>query len=354
MKHFPKDNADNESGTVQIPVGKYLNYLRNNPWFVSTILLFIVLILVIVFNSLSATSGGNGEINAEDAANKLVSFINAQGNGEAELISSEREGALYKVIVSFQGQEIPTYVTLDGAFLVAQPIPLSGEGNLLPPADNEQVEEEPETIEIKTENSPTLGSISANVKIIEFSDYQCPFCERHFKETHPEIKKEYIDTGKVQLFFRDLPLDFHEHAQKAAEAARCFRDQQEDIGYWKMHDKLFENQQSLGVDNYKKWAKELGANGASYDSCIDTGKYESLVKEDASYASSVGVQGTPGFIIFAEKTKADINELIDMQVIQQGSYLIRYVESKDGKYAGVRLSGALPYSMFKQAFDALS
>ena len=84
-----------------------------------------------------------------------------------------------------------------------------------------------------------LGSANATITLIEFTDYQCPFCSRHFNQTYEQIKKDYIDTGKVKFYLRDFPLGFHPNAQKAAEAARCAGDQGK---YWEMHDALFKNQ----------------------------------------------------------------------------------------------------------------
>src|SRR3989338_2784146 len=106
------------------------------------------------------------------------------------------------------------------------------------------------TVEVK--DSPVLGSKDAKVTMIEFSDYECPFCGRHFTQTYPQLKKDYIDTGKVKLFWKDFPLSFHPQAQKSAEAAHCVKELKGDAGYWAMHDKLFTNQQSLGIENFKK------------------------------------------------------------------------------------------------------
>ncbi len=104
-----------------------------------------------------------------------------------------------------------------------------------------------ERAKVEIGKSPVLGDKNAKVTIIEFSDYECPFCGRHYQQTYPQIKKNYIDTGKVKMSFKDFPLSFHQSAQKAAEAARCAGDQGK---YWEMHDKLYSNQESLGVDNY--------------------------------------------------------------------------------------------------------
>ena len=90
---------------------------------------------------------------------------------------------------------------------------------------------------------PALGNANAKVTLVEFSDYQCPFCARHFIQSEPQIIKEYVDTGKVKFYYRDFPLpQIHPGAQKAAEAARCAGDQNK---YWEYHDSLFQNQQSI-------------------------------------------------------------------------------------------------------------
>lgn len=96
------------------------------------------------------------------------------------------------------------------------------------------------TVDVKVEGAPVLGDPSAPVTLVEFSDYECPFCESFFSGSLPEIKDTYVDSGKVKFVYKDFPLeDLHPHARKAAEAARCVRDQLGEGGYWKMHDKLF-------------------------------------------------------------------------------------------------------------------
>ena len=166
------------------------------------------------------------------------------------------------------------------------------------PTQGQQLPSQGEKVNVEIGDSPVLGSKTAKVTIVEFSDYECPFCGRHFEQTYPQLKKDYIDTGKVQLVFKDFPLSFHPQAQKAAESARCAGEQGK---YWEMHDKLFSNQQSLSVENEKKWAKELGLNTAKFDSCLDSGKYASAVQADSNYGQSIGVSGTPAFFINGKK-----------------------------------------------------
>ena len=183
---------------------------------------------------------------------------------------------------------------------------------------------EPSVVTASVDDVAVLGSKSAAVTIIEFSDYECPFCGRHFTQTYPSIKQEYVDTGKVKIIFRDFPLtSIHPNAQKAAEAAECVGEQAGDEGYYKMHDKLYTNQQSLSITNYKSWAREIsGVDGAKFDNCLDSGKYASEVQKDSQDAQTAGGRGTPYFVVM----------------------------DKSGK--GTAISGAQPFSAFKSAIDA--
>jgi len=158
---------------------------------------------------------------------------------------------------------------------------------------------------------PSKGPESAPVTIVEFSDFQCPFCSRA-KGTVDEVVKQYGD--KVRLVFRHFPLSFHADAPKAAEAAACADDQKK---FWEYHDKLFANQGALKVDDLKKHAAELGLDTARFNECLDSGKKAELVKKDTAAGEKVGVSGTPAFFI-----------------------------------NGVVLSGAVPAEEFKSIIDA--
>ncbi|PJA69885.1 disulfide bond formation protein DsbA [Candidatus Pacearchaeota archaeon CG_4_9_14_3_um_filter_35_19] len=194
-----------------------------------------------------------------------------------------------------------------------------------------QLPSQPSQVEASADDDAFLGDENAPVEIIEFSDYQCPFCRKFWTETLPLIKSEYIDTGKVKFVYRDFPLtSIHPAAQPAAEAAECVREKGGDEAYFKMHDKIFQEGNILdggdpikgpvqgtaqfGTTELKKWAKDIG-----YDisSCLDSGKFKSEVQKDLADATSAGGQGTPYFII-----------------------------------NGKPLSGAQPFSAFKQIIDA--
>lgn len=169
-------------------------------------------------------------------------------------------------------------------------------------------------VEVSVDDDAVLGDANAPITLIEFSDYECPFCGRHYQQTYPMLKKNYIDTGIIKMVFRDFPLSFHPNAVPAAMAAECVRKDGGDAAYWKMHDKIFENQDALSSSALKQWAKDLG-----YDisSCLDAKTYEDEVGKDLADGSKAGVTGTPGFFL---------NKKL--------------------------ISGACPYSTFEQAIKA--
>ena len=149
-------------------------------------------------------------------------------------------------------------------------------------------------------DAPMLGRPDAPVTLVEFSDYQCPFCQRFFAATLPTLKKDYIDTGKVRYVFRDFPLDqIHPQARKAAEAAHCAGEQGK---YWEMHDVLFGNQQALEPPKLSEHARALGLDGARFDQCLTSSTHAARVSQGLTDGQAAGVQGTPGFVV--AKTRA--------------------------------------------------
>ncbi|MBI4117182.1 MAG: DsbA family protein [Parcubacteria group bacterium] len=159
-------------------------------------------------------------------------------------------------------------------------------------------------VEVSADDDPFLGPAKAKVTIIEFSDFQCPFCRSFWRETLGKIKSEYIDSGKsVRFVYRDFPLSsIHPMAQKYAEAAECAEDQNK---YWEMHDKIFEEQEKLGqgtigsygISDIRRWAQELGLNALEFNQCLDSGKYAAEVKKDFEDGSRAGANGTPTIFI---------------------------------------------------------
>jgi len=151
----------------------------------------------------------------------------------------------------------------------------------------------PPKAEIELANNYRLGPKDAPVQLIEFADYQCPYCEKAF----PAIKKLHDEFGdKISMVFKDLPLPMHEHAEKAAEAARCAGTQGK---YWEYHDLLFSSGE-LSVSDLKEHARKLNLDGARFDKCLDSGEQEVAVKRDFSEAQQLGLTGTPSFFLNGE------------------------------------------------------
>ena len=184
---------------------------------------------------------------------------------------------------------------------------------------------EPQEVVVSMNDDPVKGDLNAPVTIIEFSDFQCPYCGRFFKSTLTEIERDYIKTGKVRYVFRDFPLDFHKQAPKASEAANCAGEQGK---YWEMHDKLFENQNALMVDKLRQYAAEVGLESGPFDACLDSGKYAEEINRDVEDGKKAGVSGTPSF--FIGKSQGPGKEI-----------------------TGKRIVGARPYESFKQIIDPL-
>lgn len=150
---------------------------------------------------------------------------------------------------------------------------------------------------VSIDDDPIKGDKDAPVTIIEFSDYECPFCSRHFKEVEPLIKERYIDTGRAKLVFRDFPLDFHKRAIPAAIAANCVREQGGDEKYFKMHDLLFDNPGNLSDNDLEKHALSLDIDKGKYESCITSDVVKKEIEKDMQDGIKYGVSGTPGFFI---------------------------------------------------------
>ncbi len=149
---------------------------------------------------------------------------------------------------------------------------------------------EPPKVNVSVDDDPVLGAADAKVTIIEFSDFECPYCRR-VQPTLKRLLKEY--EGQVRLVFRDFPLSFHKNAHKAAEAAQCAGDQGK---FWPYHDKLFE-QTALAPADLKKYAGEMELDLDKFSACLDSGKYTQEVEKDMQDGQAVGVNSTPSFFV---------------------------------------------------------
>ena len=182
-------------------------------------------------------------------------------------------------------------------------------------------------VEISLDNDPIRGDPNAPITIVEFSDFQCPFCARFHVQTLPPLLEEYIDTGKVNLVYRDFPIQsIHPNALPAAVAAECANEQGK---YWDYHDALFEQQSgwsrldsNSAIAAFSQYATDIGLEKQQFDSCLETGKYLEEVQGDLSDGRDYDVTGTPAFFIG--------NEQIGF----------------------VKLNGAQPFDSFQQVIDA--
>jgi len=148
------------------------------------------------------------------------------------------------------------------------------------------------TIEVDSAGRPSKGGAAdAPIRIVMFSDYECPFCKRG-EDVVDQVMAAYGD--KVHLVFRDYPLPFHANARPAAEAAHCANDQGK---FWEYHGTLFNNQSALAAADLKRYAGELGLDQGKFDSCLDDGTFKDEVEKDFVDGGNVGVDGTPAFFI---------------------------------------------------------
>lgn len=183
-------------------------------------------------------------------------------------------------------------------------------------------------VELKKDD-PTLGSQQAKVAIVEFTDYQCPYCAQYHSETFENLKKEYIDKGKVQYVLRDFPLDFHAYAKGAAIAANCAGEQD---AYWQMNHQLFSNQSELGDGLYQKLAQSLGLNMDQFESCVTSHEQVQKVDADVVYGQEIGVNGTPTFFIGRVENGqlTDAKEVSGTQPLSAFSRIIEPLLASDG------------------------
>jgi protein-disulfide isomerase len=153
----------------------------------------------------------------------------------------------------------------------------------------------PETAKIAlNKNRPVMGAADAPVTVVEFTDYQCPFCLRFIRNTFPSLKRDYIDTGKVRWVVFDMPMSFHKEARKAAQAAHCAGDQDK---FWEMRELLFANPQKMKTQFLRGYAGDLGLDVAAFNACLDSDKHLAEIDEDAKKARAVDLTGTPSFIV---------------------------------------------------------
>lgn len=161
------------------------------------------------------------------------------------------------------------------------------------------------------------GESTAKLVLIEFSDYQCPFCQGYFRETYPQIKRDYVDKGIIRYVLCDFPLStIHKSAVKAAEAAHCAGEQGK---YWEMRSLLMQGQSQLDVSSLMRTAQQVGLDSAQFQQCVDDAGYEKKIAQQIRQASEHGIRGTPAFMLgFAEPDGKTVR--IDRTITGSPSY----------------------------------
>jgi protein-disulfide isomerase len=153
----------------------------------------------------------------------------------------------------------------------------------------------PPTVHLKLDDKEySLGRADAPLTMVEFTDYQCPYCRAFQAETFPQLKKNYIDTGKLRFIVRDLPLEFHASAGPAAQAAHCAAEQGK---FWEMHNALLTGKEPLANGGIDARATAVGLDLGRLHSCMAAGRYAGVVSHNKATADGIGIRGTPAFVI---------------------------------------------------------
>ncbi len=190
-------------------------------------------------------------------------------------------------------------------------------------APKPNVPESPRIVTVPLGDSPSLGAADAPVVLVEFTDYECSFCKRAHDDVLAALKKKFVDTGKLRLVSRNMPLSMHPRAVPPAHAALCAHAQNQ---FWPMHDRLFAMSATLTEENFIKAAKELNLDGKAFATCLAEKRFASQINRDSQDAGAVGITGTPSFVLG---------------------------RVKDGKVTGTLMVGAKPPAQFEAEITKL-
>jgi protein-disulfide isomerase len=163
----------------------------------------------------------------------------------------------------------------------------------------------------------SVGKENAPLVLVEYTDYQCPFCQRYHNDSFAQIKTNFIDTGKIRYISRDFPLPFHENARRSATAARCAAEQGK---FWELRHTMIVNANQLQADKLGGYAQSASMDVPKFQACVDSDKYRAAIDKDIAEGSAAGVNGTPSFVLG---------------------------RIENGKLQGVRMVGAMPYAQFE-------
>ncbi len=304
-----------------------LSRVRQNPWILATVILGVALVVILFMKGASPSS--TSTVSQDEASQKVISFLNSQvQSGEVTLESIDQENGLYKIVVSYQGQQIPVYSTLDGTHITSTLIATDG-------SDSSPTTPTTPTgpVEINIGSSPVTGSANAKVTVVEFSDFSCPFCAAasgdnekmtsYMKQNSPSwepivtnLMKDYVQTGKVRFAVKYAY--GHSGGHPAQLVAWCLNDQGL---YWKFYPLAFAHQDD--VEDLTKMitlAKTIsGMDSKKLQTCLDSKKYDSRFDAEVAEGTAAGVSGTPAFFVNGKLVEgavpySQIKALIDSEL----------------------------------------
>jgi protein-disulfide isomerase len=163
----------------------------------------------------------------------------------------------------------------------------------------------------------SVGKDNAPLVLVEYTDYECPFCQRYHNDSFEKIKANFVDTGKIRYISRDFPLPFHQNARRSATAARCAAEQGK---FWELRHTMIVNASQLQADKLGGYAQQASLDVPKFQACVDSDKFKAAIDKDIAEGSSAGVNGTPSFVLG---------------------------RIENGKLQGVRMVGAMPYAQFE-------
>ena len=169
----------------------------------------------------------------------------------------------------------------------------------------------------------SVGKENAPLVVVEYTDYQCPFCQRYHNDSFAQIKANFIDTGKVRYISRDFPLPFHENARRSATAARCAAEQGK---FWELRHTMIVNASQLQPDKLGGYAQSVSMDVPKFQACVDSDKFRAAIDKDIAEGTAAGINGTPSFVIG---------------------------RIENGKLQGVRMVGAAPYAQFESKIQEM-
>lgn len=172
--------------------------------------------------------------------------------------------------------------------------------------------------------APIYGNREAGIAIVEFSDYQCSYCARHYTQTFPQLDKQYIESGKVQYIAKQFPLDFHAKAKGAAIAALCLSEQKPEV-YWQAHGQLFKQSVKLDNDGYLELAKQYSLDTEQFEQCLNSDEIVNKVDQDIAGGKKMGIRGTPAFLI----GKVENGRVVDGQLLSGARAFASFADTID-------------------------